>query len=137
LHLKFNRILHNVIRLSLLCVFSNLISTAEIFHPLFITSKVVIVGEVVSSWDSGLISSWDTTLRYAYYQNVMHYMFFFYKHMKFQNQAWLCLTVFDFEAHSMLSLCLTFQGTELPVWENFNSNMAAKCEYIFSDFYDL
>jgi len=40
-----------------------------------------------------------------------------------------------FEAHSMLSLCLTFQGTRLPVWENFNFYVAAKCEYIFSDFY--
>jgi len=26
----------------------------------------------------------------------------------------------------MLSLCLTFQGTGLPVWEKFNSNVAAK-----------
>jgi len=58
---------------------------------------------------------------------------FFYKHMKFRNQARLCLAVFDFKAYSMLSLCLTFQGTRLPVWENFNSNVAAKCEYIFSD----
>jgi len=31
--------------------------------------------------------------------------------MKFRNQARLCLAVFDFEAHRMLSLCLTFQGT--------------------------
>jgi len=23
--------------------------------------------------------------------------------MKFQNQAWLCLTIFDFEAHIMLN----------------------------------
>jgi len=35
---------------------------------------------------------------------------FFYKHMKFGNQARLCLAVSDFEAHIMLSLCLTFQG---------------------------
>jgi len=35
----------------------------------------------------------------------------------------------------MLSLCLTFQGTRLPVWEKFNSNVATKGEYIFSDFY--
>jgi len=34
----------------------------------------------------------------------------------------------------MLSLFLTFQGTRLPVWEKFNSNVSAKCEYIFSDF---
>jgi len=34
----------------------------------------------------------------------------------------------------MLSLCLTFQGTRLPVLEKFNSNVAAKCEYIFRDF---
>jgi len=36
-----------------------------------------------------------------------------------------------------LALCLAFQGTRLPVWEKFNSNVAAKCEYIFSDFYWL
>jgi len=35
----------------------------------------------------------------------------------------------------MLRLCLTFQDSRLPVWEKFNSNVAAKCEYIFSDFY--
>jgi len=35
----------------------------------------------------------------------------------------------------MLSICLTFQGTRLPVWENFNSNVAAKYKYIFSEFY--
>jgi len=29
---------------------------------------------------------------------------FFYKHMKFRNQARLCLAVFDFEAQIMLSL---------------------------------
>jgi len=33
--------------------------------------------------------------------------------MKFRNQARLCLTIYDFEAHIMLSLCLTFQGTGL------------------------
>jgi len=39
--------------------------------------------------------------------------------MKFRNQAPLCLAVFDFEAHIMLSLCSTFQGTGLLVglWE--------------------
>jgi len=31
--------------------------------------------------------------------------------MKFRNQARLCLAVSDFEAHIMLSLFLTFQGT--------------------------
>jgi len=55
--------------------------------------------------------------------------------MKFRKQARLCLAIHDFKAHIMLSLCLTFQGTGLPVWEKFNSNMAAKCEYLFSDFY--
>jgi len=30
---------------------------------------------------------------------------YFYKHMKFRNQAWLCLAIYDFEAHIMLSLC--------------------------------
>jgi len=52
--------------------------------------------------------------------------------MKFRNQTRLCLAIYDFEARIMLSLCLTFQG--LPVREKFNSNVAAKCEYIFSDF---
>jgi len=39
--------------------------------------------------------------------------------MKFRIQARLCLAVNDFEAHIMLSLCSTFQGTRLPVWEKF------------------
>jgi len=60
---------------------------------------------------------------------------FFYKHMKFRNQAQFCLAVSDFEAHIMFSLCVTFQGTELPVWEKFNSNVAANAEYLFNDFY--
>jgi len=38
---------------------------------------------------------------------------FFYKHMKFWNQARLCLAIYDFEARITLSLCLTFQGTRL------------------------
>jgi len=37
----------------------------------------------------------------------------FYKHMKFRNQARLCLAIYDFEAHIMLRLCVTFRGTEL------------------------
>jgi len=45
------------------------------------------------------------------------------------------LSNFDFEAYIMLSLCLNFQGSRLPVWENFNSNVAAKGESLFSDFY--
>jgi len=35
---------------------------------------------------------------------------FFYKHIKFCNQAQLCLAIYGFEAHIMLSLCLTVQG---------------------------
>jgi len=42
---------------------------------------------------------------------------FFYKHMKFWNQAQLRLAVFDFVAHIMLSLFLTSQGAGLPLWE--------------------
>jgi len=46
--------------------------------------------------------------------------------MKIRNQVWLCLAVSDFEVHMLLlSLCLTFQGTGLPVWKKFNSNVAA------------
>jgi len=51
--------------------------------------------------------------------------------MKFRNQARLCLEVSHFEAHIMLSLCLTFQGTGLPVGKKFNSinsNVAANGE---------
>jgi len=59
----------------------------------------------------------------------------FNKDMKFRIQAQLCLAIYNFEAHIMLSLCLTFQGIKLPIWEKFNFNVAAKCEYIFSDFY--
>jgi len=44
--------------------------------------------------------------------------------MKFRNQARLCLAVtFDFEAHIMLSLYLTFQGTGYRYGEKFNSIM--------------
>jgi len=32
-------------------------------------------------------------------------MFLFYKHTKFRNQARLCLTIYDFKARIMLSLC--------------------------------
>jgi len=69
----------------------------------------------------------------SFVRNIFRYMFF-YKHMKFRNQARLCLAVSDFEAHIMPSLYLTFQGTGLPVWEKFNSNVAANAEYLFSDF---
>jgi len=31
-----------------------------------------------------------------------------------------------------LTLCLTFQGTGLSVWEKFNSNVATKYESLFS-----
>jgi len=55
--------------------------------------------------------------------------------MKFRNQTRLCLAIYDFEARIMLSLCLTFQDTRLRIWEKFNSNVAAKCESLFSDFY--
>jgi len=48
--------------------------------------------------------------------------------MKFRNQARLCLAIYDFEVHIMLSLCLTFQGARLPVWKKFNSNVIARCE---------
>jgi len=40
----------------------------------------------------------------------------------------------NFEAHIMLSLWLTFQGTGLPVWEKFNSSVTVNAEYLFSDF---
>jgi len=53
--------------------------------------------------------------------------------MKYRNQAWLCLAVSDFAAHIMLSLCLTFQGTGLPVGEKFNSNVAANGEHQWID----
>jgi len=65
----------------------------------------------------------------------LRYTCFFYKHMKFRIQA-LCLAIYDFEARIMLSLCLTFQGTRLPVWKKFNSNVAAKCDSVFK-FRDL
>jgi len=48
--------------------------------------------------------------------------------MKFQIQALLYLAIYDFEARIMLSLCLTFQGSRLPVWEKLKPNVAAKCE---------
>jgi len=59
--------------------------------------------------------------------------------MEFRIQARLCLAVYDFEAHIMLSLCLTLQGAGLPIWETFpmrlRSNVAAKGESLFSNFY--
>jgi len=48
------------------------------------------------------------------HRSIIRYVFF-YKHMKFRIQARLCLAIYNFEARIMLSLCLTFQGTELPV----------------------
>jgi len=54
--------------------------------------------------------------------------------MKFRIQARLCLAICDFEAHIM-QLILNFSSYRNPVWEKFNSNVAAKCEYLFSDFY--
>jgi len=50
--------------------------------------------------------------------------------MKFRNQTWLCLAVFDFEAHIMLSLCLTFQDA---VWENLTP-LLLRSVNLFSDF---
>jgi len=37
---------------------------------------------------------------------------FFYKYMKFRNQArlWLYFAIYDFETQIMLSTCLNFQG---------------------------
>jgi len=54
--------------------------------------------------------------------------------MKFRNQARLCLAIYDFEAHIMLSICLTFQGAELQVWKQFNFTMWLRSVNIFSDF---
>jgi len=48
--------------------------------------------------------------------------------MKFWNKARLFLAVYDFEAHIMLSLCLTFQDAGIPVWKKFNFNVAVKYE---------
>jgi len=39
----------------------------------------------------------------------------FYKHMKFRNQARLCLAITILR----FTLCLTFQGVGLPVWTKF------------------
>jgi len=53
---------------------------------------------------------------------------FFYKRMKFRNQVRLCLAIYNFEAHIMLSLYLTFQGS-LPGYrygKNLTPNAAAK-----------
>jgi len=45
------------------------------------------------------------------------------------------LAIYDFEARIMLSLCITFQCTRIPVWEKFNFNVAAnKCESLLSGF---
>jgi len=49
------------------------------------------------------------------YYSKCFYVHVFYKHMKFRIQARLCLAIYDFEAQIMLSLCLTLQGTRLPV----------------------
>jgi len=35
----------------------------------------------------------------------LHVFFLYGKHMKFQNQARLCLAIYDFETHIILSLC--------------------------------
>jgi len=55
--------------------------------------------------------------------------------MKFLNLAQLCLAAFDFEAHIMLNF-LRYWSAGLPVWKKkFNSNVAAKSEFLFSDYY--
>jgi len=46
---------------------------------------------------------------------MLKYYIFLISIMKFRNQARICLAVFDFEAHIMLSLCLTFQAPEFLV----------------------
>jgi len=43
---------------------------------------------------------------------------FFLKHMKFRNQARLCLAVFDFETRIMLGLCLTFKVPDYRYGKN-------------------
>jgi len=55
--------------------------------------------------------------------------------MKFRNQTRLCLAIYHFEAHIMLSLF--FQGTGQPAWEKFNSNAAVKRISFFSHFYSF
>jgi len=35
---------------------------------------------------------------------------FLFKHVKFRNQAWLCLAILDYEAHIMLNF-LKFRAT--------------------------
>jgi len=52
--------------------------------------------------------------------------------MKFRIQARLCSAIYDFEARIMLNFS-RYQTTD--VRDKFNSNVAAKFEYIFSDFY--
>jgi len=57
---------------------------------------------------------------------------YFYTRMKFRNLARLCLAVFDFGSHIMLSLCLAFKDTGLqkltPMWLRISVNS-------FSNFY--
>jgi len=56
--------------------------------------------------------------------------------MKFRDQARLCLAIYDFEAHIMLSMFLTFQGAGLSVWKKFNfAPMWLRSMNLFSDFY--
>jgi len=55
--------------------------------------------------------------------------------MKFRNQARLCSAVFDFEVIVCLAYVKLFKVPDYWYEKTFNSNVAAKCEYIFSDFY--
>jgi len=55
--------------------------------------------------------------------------------MKFRNQVRLCLAVYHFEAHIMLSLFLKVLDCRLG--EQFNSNAVVKPKSRFSHFYSF
>jgi len=54
---------------------------------------------------------------------------FFLKAYEIRIQARLFFDIYDFEAHIMFN----FSGYQTIGMKKFNSNVAAKCEYIFSD----
>jgi len=43
--------------------------------------------------------------------------------MKFWNMARICLAIYDFKAHIVLGICLTFQGNQTTARKQFSSIM--------------
>jgi len=85
----------------------------------------------------------ETKWKEAYYNHVIFYYLtgiLWHKSvpwelMKFRNQARLCLAIYHFKAHIMLMINFSRYRNTGTVFKKFNSNVAVKCESLFSNFY--